>query len=71
MNGATAADWTALGIWLLTAFLGWISWGLLQNQRVIFDTRRGVALCIGVMTTIATWCEFVLMRERSPSDPTA
>lgn len=69
MIDATSQEWTALGMWVLIAFQSWISWGLLQNGRVVFDTQRGLALCVGVMTTIAAWFEFILMREHNLAPP--
>ena len=62
------ADWTALVLWIIIAVLSWISWSLLQNQKFMFDRPRAIALGIGVTTTLATWCEFVLMREHRPKN---
>lgn len=64
LDEASATDWAALAIWIVIAILSWVSWGLLQNQRLVFDRKRGIALGIGLATTLATWCQFVLMRDR-------
>ena len=65
-DAVSLADCLALGLWFIIAVLSWISWSLLQNQKFIFDRPRGIALAIGITTTLATWCEFVLMREHNP-----
>jgi len=58
----TDVDLCALGILLVISILSWVAWGLLQNQRIIWDRPRCIALALGVFTTCVAWGEFLLMR---------
>ena len=56
-------DYFALSCLLVTSFIRWFAWALLQNGKLHWDKKRMISLMTTLVIVILGWLEFCLLRE--------